>query len=99
MFRRAAFTMVGLGAGVVLGMWTIRKLEETQRKLAPDQLAGAAAARVGAARARWAVAVAEGRAAAAAKEAELRAVYRGGESPPDLPANGARGPAPLLDPD
>lgn len=99
MFRRAFFTMVGLGAGVVLGMWAIRKVEETQRRLAPDQLAVAAGARVGAARARWAAALAEGRAAAATKEAELRAVYRGGETNPDLPATGARGPAPLLDPD
>jgi hypothetical protein len=76
MFKRLFFTAVGLGAGVALGVWAVRKLEETQRKMTPDHLAGAAGDRVSELRGRLATAVAEGRAAAADKEAELRAVYR-----------------------
>jgi hypothetical protein len=76
MFKRAFYLAVGLGAGVALGVYAIRKLEETQRKLTPEHLAGAAAARTGAFQERLADAIAQGREAAAAKETELRAVYR-----------------------
>ncbi|HEY8341239.1 MAG TPA: hypothetical protein VIK95_15325 [Egibacteraceae bacterium] len=72
MFKRLFFAMVGLGAGVALGVMAVRKIDQTTRRLAPDQLAASASARAGSWRATLEQAIAEGRAAAAAKEAELR---------------------------
>lgn len=76
MFKRLFFALLGLGAGVALGVYAIRKIEDTQRKLSPDHIAGATAARVGSFSERLSAAVDSGRRAAADKEAELRAVYR-----------------------
>lgn len=76
MFKRAFFVTVGLGAGVAIGVWAVRKIEETQRKLTPEHAAHVAAERADGVRARIADAMAAGRRAAAEKEAELRAVYR-----------------------
>ncbi len=59
----------------------MRKLEATRRRYTPQAVAGATAARAGGLRERLAVAVGEGRRAAEAKEAELRAVYRVNASP------------------
>lgn len=79
MFKRLFFAAVGLGAGVALGVYVVRKVEDTQRRLSPEHLAATAGARAGSVGARVRGAFAEGRAAAAAKEAELRAAYRVGE--------------------
>lgn len=76
MFKRGFFALLGLGAGVTLGAWSIRKIEAAQRHLAPDAIARRAGARAGGFSERLNAAIAEGRAAAATKEAELRAVYR-----------------------
>lgn len=76
MFKRLFFALLGLGAGVTLGAWAVRKLERTTRSLTPDGLARNASARAGALGGRLSEAVEEGRAAAAAREAELRAQYR-----------------------
>jgi hypothetical protein len=76
MFKRLFFAMIGLGAGVTLGIWAVRKAEEAQRKLTPGHIAGVAGARAGSLRERIDIALAQGREAAVAKEAELRAVYR-----------------------
>lgn len=81
MFKRMFFAMVGLGAGVALGIWATGKVEQAQRRLSPEGLSRSATARADALRERLALALEEGRAAAAAKEAELRAVYRGGSAP------------------
>lgn len=89
MFKRAFFLTVGLGAGVALGIYTVRKLEATQRRLAPDHLANTASTRIGEARGRWAAAVAVGRDVASAKEAELRAVYRSRPLPDPAPNVGS----------
>lgn len=78
MFKRLFFALLGLGAGVTLGIAGIRKLEAVQRRLSPEHVAGAAAMRVSGLSERVTAAVEEGRRAASAKEAELRAVYRGG---------------------
>jgi hypothetical protein len=82
-FKRLFFALLGLGAGITIGVWAVRKVSAAQRKLTPEHLAGAAAARAGGLRERLAGAVEEGRAAAAAKEAELRAVYRGDDTAPN----------------
>lgn len=79
MFKRTFFVLVGLGAGVTLGVWAVRKLEATTAKLTPDHLGGVAASRASALRERLVVALEEGRHAAGAREAELRLHYRGGD--------------------
>ena len=80
MFKRAFFALLGLGAGVTLGVWAVRKLDAAQQKLTPEELARSAQGRAGAVGGRLSEAIAAGREAAAEREAELRAVYR---SPPE----------------
>ncbi len=84
MFKRLFFGLLGLGAGVAVGVAAVRKLDAAQRRLRPDALASSAASSVGGLRGRLAVALEQGRLAADAKEAELRAVYR--VSGPPAPA-------------
>ncbi len=81
MFKRLFFASVGLGAGVLIGSWAVRKLDRAQHAATPAGMSEAAARRAGDLGARWRAAVEVGREAAAHKEAELRAVYRGGETP------------------
>jgi hypothetical protein len=75
MFSRMFFAAVGLGAGVAVGIWTIRKLERTSQQLAPDALAARAGQRATGLGQRLQAAVELGRQAADEKEAELRAAY------------------------
>lgn len=77
MFKRAFFALAGLGAGVTLGIWAVRRLERTASRLSPEHLGDAAAARAASLRERLAVALEDGRRAAGAREAELRLHYRG----------------------
>ncbi|MGH8901224.1 MAG: hypothetical protein ACRDYA_05975 [Egibacteraceae bacterium] len=81
MRKRLFFSLVGLGAGVALGGYAVRKVERARAKLSPDQLADAAGRRVASMRERAAQAIEIGRAAAAEREAELRATYGIGEPP------------------
>lgn len=76
MFRRMFFTAVGLGAGLALGVYAARKVEQTRRRMRPEALAASAGNRADALGARVREALDAGRAAAAAREAELRAAYR-----------------------
>jgi hypothetical protein len=69
------FAVVGLGAGVALGVWTIRKIERAGQQLAPDALVSRAGEHASGLTARLSDAVAVGRAAAEVQEAELRALY------------------------
>jgi hypothetical protein len=75
MFSRMFFAVVGLGAGVAVGVWAIRKLERTSQQLAPDALVARAGERASGLGARLAEAVEAGRQAAGSKEAELRSAY------------------------
>ncbi len=79
MFKRAFFAMLGLGAGVTIGIWAMRRLDEAQRKLTPDELARSAQGRAAAVGSRLSEAYTVGREAAAERESELRAVYRSTE--------------------
>jgi hypothetical protein len=72
---RVFFLVVGIGAGVAVGVWAVRKVEATTRRLRPDNLAASAGAGAASLGDRLRDAVASGRAAAAAKEAELRSAY------------------------
>lgn len=87
MLSRMFFAVVGLGAGIALGVWTIRKIEWASEQLAPDALASRAGQRASGATARLAEAVDVGRAAAQAREAELRAMYLDGQPNPGSAPN------------
>jgi hypothetical protein len=87
MFKRLFFAMVGLGAGVALGGYAVRKVERGRRLLTPQGVAGVASS----VRDRVATAIAAGRAAAAEREAELRATY-GSAQAAQLNSDGTRRP-------
>lgn len=72
MIRRALFVTVGLGAGVVLGVWMVRKVERVQRELSPAHLARRAGTGAAGLADRVTSALGVAREAAAAREAELR---------------------------
>lgn len=76
MFKRLFFASIGLGVGVTLGAVAVRKAERARQRMTPSQLAANAEARAGSLRERLDLALAAGREASAAKEAELRAIYR-----------------------
>lgn len=76
MFKRLFFALIGIGIGAAVGIWAVRKVEDTSRRLRPDALASSAADRAAAFGDRVRFAVEQGRAAAAQKETELRTVYR-----------------------
>lgn len=68
MFKRLFFAMLGLGGGVALGVMAMRKVERTQKALAPGAIADSVGGRITAA-------LEAGRAAMAAKEAQLRSEH------------------------
>ena len=73
--RRLFFAILGLGAGLAIGAVFVRRVDRAARKLAPATLANQAARRAGTLRERLRTAAAEGRAAMAEREAELRAEF------------------------
>ena len=79
MRKRMLLTMMGLGAGIALGGYAVRKVERARASLSPDALAAAAGRRAASLRDRAAGAIAVGRIAAAEREAELRSTYGIGE--------------------
>jgi hypothetical protein len=74
--KRPFFALAGLGLGITMGIWTVRRFDQARHAMAPQQVASRAGAQAGALGQRLAEAVAVGREAAAARESELRAVYR-----------------------
>lgn len=87
MLKRLFFVLLGLGAGVTLGAWSVRKVDEAARRLSPDHLAQSATARAGSLGERLAAAIDEGRRAAAEREDELRRTYEVRPEPPPTPAD------------
>jgi hypothetical protein len=73
--KRAFSLALGLGAGLLIGAYVVRRLDEAQRAVAPSNLAGNAGRAAGSFAARVRAASEEARAAAAAREAELRATF------------------------
>jgi hypothetical protein len=71
--RRIFWALVGVGAGVAIGVSAVRWASRTAERLAPTSLAERAFEAAGEWRQRLAEAFAEGRAAMAEREAELRA--------------------------
>lgn len=73
---KRVFTLaLGLGAGLLIGAYVVKQLESAQQAVAPTNLAGQAGRAAGGFAERLKAAAAEGRATAAAREAELRAAY------------------------
>lgn len=83
MLSRMFFAIVGLGAGVAVGVWTIRKIERASQQLAPDALASRAGERASGLGIRLSEALEVGRLAAAEREAELRAEFLNGHGGDD----------------
>ncbi len=70
---KRAFTLaLGLGAGVIVGAYIVRRLDDAQRAVQPTNLAGNAGRAAASFSDRLKAAAAEGRVAAAEREAELR---------------------------
>jgi hypothetical protein len=76
-FKRVFFAMLGLGAGVLIGTWAVRKADRAQAKLSPASVGTAATEKAQTLGTRVSAALADGRRAAEQREAELRALYRG----------------------
>ena len=73
---KRVFTLaLGLGAGLLVGAYVVRRLDEAQRAVAPANLAGQAGRAAGGFAERMRLAAAAGRTAAAEREAELRSQF------------------------
>ncbi|MEX2548640.1 MAG: hypothetical protein WD638_00310 [Nitriliruptoraceae bacterium] len=73
---KRVFTLaLGLGVGVMVGAYVVHRLDQAQRAVQPGNLAGSAGRAVGGLAERLGEAAAEGRVAAAEREAELRARF------------------------
>ena len=70
--KRAFSVALGLGAGLLIGAYVVRRLDEASQAVAPASLAGQAGRAAGSLAERLRTAVDEGRVAAAEREAELR---------------------------
>ncbi|MGH2830609.1 MAG: hypothetical protein ACRDJM_09010 [Actinomycetota bacterium] len=71
--RRAFWALVGVGAGVAVGVAAVRAVNRTKQKYSPSNIAHQAGARGGVLAERVRLALDEGRRAMAEREAELRA--------------------------
>lgn len=67
---------LGLGAGLLLGAYAVRKLDAAKRATSPVHVAGRAGQAAGSFSERLRFAAEEGRRAAQAREADLRTRYR-----------------------
>lgn len=76
MFKRVFFTSLGLGAGLLVGAYVVRRMDEASRAVAPGNLAHQAGRAAGSFTERLREAYEEGRVAAAEREAELRAQWQ-----------------------
>jgi hypothetical protein len=73
--KRVFSLALGLGAGLVIGAYVVRRLDQAQQAVAPANLAGQAGRAAGTFAERVRHASEEGRKAAAEREAELRGQY------------------------
>lgn len=70
--KRAFSVALGLGAGLLIGAYVVKRMDEASQAVAPVNLANQAGRAAGGFAERMRVAVEEGRVAAAEREAELR---------------------------
>ncbi len=73
--RRAFSLAVGLGIGLLVGAYVVKRVDEASHAIAPANLAGQAGRAAGGFAERLRAAAAEGRAAATEREAELRSRF------------------------
>lgn len=73
--KRAFSLALGLGAGLLIGAYVVRRVDAAAQAASPVHVAGQAGRAAGSFSERLRRAAAEGRVAAAAREAELRARY------------------------
>ena len=83
MIRRPFFAMLGLGAGIAIGIYVTRQARAAQEALRPSSVAAKALGGADGMRGRLNEALELGRAAAARKEAELRTTFLVPENPPE----------------
>ena len=91
MIKRPFFALLGLGAGIAIGIYVTRQARAAQEALRPSSVAARAVSGAGGLRERIAAAVEEGRTAAGRKEAELRTAYQipeQAQQPAAAPSNG-----------
>jgi hypothetical protein len=74
--KRIFSIFLGLGIGLLVGAFVVRRMDQASRAVAPSNLAHQAGRAAGTFADRLRAAVAEGRVAMADKEAELRDTYR-----------------------
>jgi hypothetical protein len=72
MVKRIFSIFLGLGIGLLVGAFVVRRLDEATRAASPANLAGQAGRAAGGLAERARAAIEEGRAAMAEREAELR---------------------------
>ncbi len=73
---KRVFTLaLGLGAGLVIGAYVVRRLDDASRAMAPTSLAGQAGRAAGNLAEQARAALEQGRLAAADREGELRGQY------------------------
>lgn len=75
MIKRPFFALVGLGMGVTLGVWAVRRFDQARQAVAPGYVAARAGVQAEALGGRLSAAISAGREAAALREAQLRADY------------------------
>lgn len=75
MFKRLFFLVFGLGLGLLVGAWLVRRMNAATDAMAPSNLAASAGRAASSFGVRFREAVAEGRVAAADREAELRSEF------------------------
>ena len=73
--KRAFSVALGLGAGLLIGAYIVRRMDEATQAVAPVNLANQAGRAAGGFAERMRAAVDEGRLAATEREAELRGRY------------------------
>ncbi len=73
--KRAFSVALGLGAGLLIGAYVIKRLDQAQQAVAPTNLAGQAGRAAATFADRFREAAAAGREASAAREAELRSRF------------------------
>lgn len=73
--KRAFSVALGLGAGLLIGAYAVKRLDEASQAVAPVNLAGQAGRAAGSFAERLREAAEEGRLAAAQREAELRSQF------------------------
>lgn len=75
MFKRIFTLFFGLGLGLLVGAFVVRRMDEAAKAVAPNNVARNAGRAAGSFADRLKVAMAEGRDLAAEREAELRTAF------------------------